>query len=196
MRFLTILSLLGLCGCSWLPAKIKSGATTVTAVKDAGKPATLETGDKGESLPIPAGSSLTVTKVEAMPAAPNVPAQPAREVTEVHLTEPTVWTRTEKTVKADTGTVDTSVALKKVETAESRVLLYAALAAMLGAGVFVYLHYPTPAMMCAGAAVVLFIAWKVAGMPDWLWGVGAAALGGAVFLYIGHERGLNTPKTP
>lgn len=189
---------LALTGCSWLPAKIHVGDATVSAPKDAGTPAVLETRAAGETLALPAGSVVTVTKTEpvaAIPATPNAPAvaaQPAKEVTEVKLTAPTVWQKTANTVSASTGTVDQTIAAKRIDAEESRPLLYAALASLVAAGFFVWRAYPTPALICAGAAAVFFIAWKVSGVPDWLWAVGGIALAGAGALYLGHERGLKS----
>lgn len=202
-----IIALLSLAftGCSWLPAKIHVGDATVSAPKDAGTPAVLETRAAGETLALPAGSVVTVTKTEpvtAIPATPNAPAvaaQPAKEVTEVKLTAPTVWQKTANTVSASTGTVDQSIAAKRIDAEESRPLLYAALASLVAAGFFVWRAYPTPALICAGAAAVFFIAWKVSGVPDWLWSAGAIALAAAGALYLGHEKGEKTalaPKTP
>lgn len=184
-------------GCSLFhgPPKITAAGVTVQAPQDAGKPATLDSGTSVASLPIPAGSSLTVTKsdpVVASPATPDTPAQaaqPAKEVLEVKLAGPTEYRKTANTVKASTGTVDTTIAAHKIDAAEARPLLYAALASMLAAGFFIWRAYPTPAMICGGAAVVFLIAWKVADAPVWLWVVAAVGLGGAAFLYLGHERG-------
>ncbi len=172
------------------------GKNSVAAVSDAGKPATLATSDGKESLPIPAGSSITITEYQA------TTTKPAYKVTELRPNGPTEWQKFTATVAANTGTVDTSVALKKVESAESRPLLYAAIASALAAGFFLYRAYPTPAFVCGGAAVVFFLSWKASGLPDWFWAVGACALAGAVALYLGHERGekaavvAGTPVTP
>ncbi len=162
---------------------------SVVGVPDAGKAASLATDAKWEEMTLPKGSSLTLTKFGAVAATPDKPAQPAREVTEVKLSEPTAWKKTENVFQADTGTVDTSIAKHRIDVASSAPLLYGALAAALAAGVFLWMKYPTPAFICAGAAVVLFIAWKVAEAPAWLWAIGLAGIAAAVFLYLGHERG-------
>ena len=188
-------------GCGTV-SRIKSPLGNVTAPKDAGKPATLDAGSTVASLPIPAGSTLTVTKSEAIapvlatPEAPAVAAQPAREVVEVKLAGPTEYRKTTQEVHANTGTVDTSIAAKRIEVAESRPLLYAALASMAACGFFIWRAYPTPALICGGAAVVFLIAWKVADAPVWLWVVAAVALGCAGFLYLGHEKGEKTATQP
>ena len=194
-----LLAALALAGCQ-TTAKVRTKLAEVIAVKDAGKPASVDTVTAGESLPIPAGSRLTLTKVSALPfipatvSAPEQAAQPAREVTQVELAGPSVWTRDAETVSAQSGTIDQSVALRKVEAAESRVLLYAALACLVGAGVFFWAHYPTPALLCAGASGVCFAAWKVSGLPSWFWAVAVAAVGIGAGLYFGFERASKTIK--
>lgn len=189
-----------LAGCLHQRGSISSLGTTVTGVPDAGKPATLAQSDKGESLPIPAGSKVTVTKSEALAAVPatkDIPAQkaePAKEVTEVVLAKDTVWKKEETNVKADTGTVDTSVRQHEIDVSSAQPLLYASILSGLGAILCLYLKYPTPAAMCGGAAVVFLVAWKVSNAPSWLWGLGAIGLAAAAALYFGHEKGLSTPK--
>lgn len=187
--------------------QIRAGDVSVTGLPDAGKPATLGTSQSGESLPLPAGSRIIETKTDAVPAkaataeSPAVPAQPARTVTEIIPGAATVLQRTESTVHADTGTVDTSIAAHKIDAAESRPLLYAAIVAAAAAGFFVWRAYPTPALACGIASAVFFLAWKVSGLPDWFWAIGLLAAGVAGALYIGHEKGevhafLNPPKPP
>jgi len=190
--------MLGLMGCALFQKKgvATIGKNSVAAVADAGKPATLATSDGREVVAIPKDTTVTITKTEA------TTTNPATEKTELHFNSPTEWQKFTATVAANTGTVDTSVALKKVESAESRPLLYAAIASALAAGFFLYRAYPTPAFVCGGAAVVFFLSWKASGLPDWFWAVGACALTGAVALYLGHERGekaavvAGTPVTP
>jgi hypothetical protein len=194
LKAAAILLCASLCGCSFLQSHglIKSGNVTVAGVKDAGKPATLATSDSRESLPIPAGSIVTVTETPATAATATAPARPATRVTEFRPSGPTEWQKFEATVAANTGTIDASLAVKKVEAAESRPLLYAAIASALAAGFFLYRAYPTPAFICGGASAVFMIAWKASGLPDWFWAVGAIALAAAAFLYLGHERGHAT----
>lgn len=185
-------------GCAlWRIGKIKAPGIAVTGVPDAGKAAVLDSDTSAASLPIPAGSTLTLTKFEAMRAipatdtTPEVKAQPAREVTEIVLSKPTEWRKNETKVHADTGTVDTSIAQHRIDAAENRFLLWASLAAMGAAGLFLYLKYPTPAFICGGAAVVLFAAWKLAGLPPWFHVIGISAIVGAFALWRGHVRGEN-----
>lgn len=192
-------------GCGTI-ARIKAGPVQVSGVKD-GTPTTLATSTAGESVALPAGSSVVITERLAVPAqpatvnAPAMPAQPALVVTEIRPAAATEWRKTASTVTADTGGVDVSIAAKKVDAAEARPLLYAALACMAAAGFFVWASYPTPAIACAAAAAVFFMAWKMTGLPDWFWALGLLAAGVGAALYFGHERGeksaasLNTNTT-
>lgn len=197
MKGLSLILVLLLSGCSYFQRHgfIKSGGATVAGLPDAGKPATLDTSAKGESLPLPAGSKVTVTKFEAsldLPAHDGLSAQkgePAREVTEIVLAKDSVWQKQESSVKANTGTVDTSVRQHQQDLAASQPLLYASILAGVGAILCLYLKYPTPAAMCAGAAVVFLVAWKVSSAPTWLWVLGVVGLVSAAGLYFGHERG-------
>lgn len=204
MRPILIIACLLLCGCSLLNrgGSIKAGDATVRGIPDAGKPATLATSTAGTVIPLPAGSSITVTKVDAIPASmatkdsPSVAAQPAKEVTVITPSGPTSYQKTEATVKADTGTVDTSVALKRVDAIESRPLLYASIVAALAAGFFVWASYPTPAIACGAASIVFFMSWKLSGLPDWFWAAGAIAAAIGISIYVGHNRGLHEPVPP
>lgn len=188
-----------LCGCGMIPARIKAGPVTVQGVKDAGTGANLATSEAGTTIPLPAGSRVTVTKESAIagqPATndtPAVKAQPAKETTVIEPAGPTEYHKTESTIKADTGTVDTSIAAKRIDSAESRPLLYASILCALAGAFFVYRAYPTPALCCGAASVVFFMAWKVSGLPEWFWAVGLVAIAGGVALYLGHNRGLYEP---
>lgn len=192
MKTLLVLSCLLLSGCALFNrgGKISTGGVTVTAQPDAGKPATLSTAEAGTSMAIPAGSTIKVTQTEA------TPASPATTVTEIVPSAPTEIRHTEKKVNADSGTVDTSVALKKIEAAESRVLLYAAIVAALAAGFFVWASYPTPAIACGVASAVFFMAWKLSDLPDWFYVLGAVAAAAGIAIYFGHKRGLYEPVPP
>ena len=189
---LPVIALCLLSGCSLFNrgGKISTGGVTVTAQPDAGKPATLSTAEAGTSMAIPAGSTIKVTQTEATPSAP------ATTVTEIVPSAPTEIRHTEKKVNADSGTVDTSVALKKIEAAESRVLLYAAIVAALAAGFFVWASYPTPAIACGVASAVFFMAWKLSDLPDWFYVLGAVAAAAGIAIYFGHKRGLYEPVPP
>ena len=189
---------IALAGCSVLnkafsgAASIKTPEATIVGLKDQGKPATLDSGSKVEKLQIPEGSTVVVTKTEAVQATATTPYLPAVERFEFKTSKPTEWAKTESVVKASTGTVDTSIAAKRIDSEESRPLLYAALAGMVGVGIFIWLGYPTPAFISGGASVVFFLSWKLSGLPDWFWVCGVAALAAAAAIYLGHERAEKT----
>ena len=182
-------------GCSSLPwpfvkkGSIALGPNKVTAVEHAEKPATLETKDVGESLPVPKGSVIRKTETEAIP-----PDIPAKVVTEVIVAEDTVWTKKANTVSASTGTVDTSVAKAQIDAEEKRPLLYAAIASALGAVFFFWRAYPSPALLCSVGAAGFFAAWKMADLPTWFWGLAITAVGIGAALFLGHERGESYKK--
>lgn len=190
-----------LAGCSLVPNRLKIGDNVVTPQKDVSA-TTLSTLNAGEVLPLAAGSRLVITRFNAtagVPAtkdSPAVAAQPERTVTEVIPAKDTQWQRTEASVSANSGTVDTSIREHQIDAQESRPLLWASIGAAVLGGFFIYRAYPTPAICCFGASVVFFIAWKVSGVPSWMWGVGLAAIAGGGALFLGHERGLKTPPNP
>ncbi len=196
MKTLPIILVLIFSGCALTRGRITSGGLTVTSPKD-GNSASIDKADIKQSVGIPAGSVVKITKWEPVawhPATadqPEVKAQPGREVTEVELSRDTQWRKDETKIVADTGTVDTSIAKHRIDAAENRYLLFAAIGAAVAGGFFLYIKYPTPALMCGGASIVFFLAWKLADLPDWFWAVGMLAIGGGVFLWLGHKRGEN-----
>ena len=203
-----LISLIGLTlftpGCALLRTYgiIKSPSVTVVGVKDAGKPATLASDVKVDTMTIPAGTTVTTTKVESVASTPAtsttsaIPFQPAKEITTFTVPKEVKWDKTTTSISANTGTVDTSIAEHKIDVAASQPLLYAAIVSALAAGFFIYRAYPTPAFICGASSVAFLMAWKMTGMPDWMWAIGAAGLAAAVFLYLGHERGLATIQLP
>lgn len=176
--------------------QIKTPSGTVIGVPEAGKPATLNSDTKVDTITLPAGTNVTTVKESALASIPATdttpaqPARPARETTTFTLWKDAKWEKTQTEVAASTGTIDTDVAKHKIDTQAAQPLLYAALASLVAAGFFVYRAYPTPAIICGGASVVFFLAWKASGLPDYFWAIGAIALAAAAFLYIGHNRGL------
>lgn len=175
---------------------IETQTASIVGVKDAGKAATLDSTNAGEVLEIPKGTTVVVTKTEAVPATEKTPFLPAVERFEYKFESPTVWKRTESKVNASTGTTDTTIATKRIEAEEAKPLLWASMGAMVGVGIFIWLQYPTAAFICGGAALVFFLAWKVSGLPDWFYVIGAVGLAAAAFLYLGHEKGekASTPS--
>lgn len=189
---------LALSGCALVKRQpnIRSGETVVTAPADAGKPGVLGTEQSSTGVTVPENTPVKVTKIAAVPATETTLFQPERLELQFTPSKPTRIETESSSVQASTGTVDTSVALRKVAAEEARVLLYAALGAAVGAAVFLWLKYPTPALISGAAAVVFFLAWKVSDLPSWFWVIGAVALAGAGALWLGHERGEKHARTP
>lgn len=189
-----LISVLFLAGCASFGAgKIRLPGVAVNPVRDAGSPAVASTSEAGVSVALPQGSRLVISEINAIPATNETPAQPAKKVTEVIPGGPTAYVQKESTISASSGTVDTSVAKKRVDAEESRPLLYGAILAALAAGFFVYRAYPTPAICCGAASVVFFLSWRMADLPPWVAALGLAAIAGGVALWLGHKRGLCEP---
>lgn len=181
-------------GCAMTKSRIKGNDGVVVQGPKDGNNVSLAQ-ERGEAvLPLPAGSTVTVTKFgavawePAMNGRPEVRAQPAREVTEVKLSRDTEWRREETKLAADTGRIDTSVAVRRLEIQSAKTLLLASIGAAVLALLFVYIKYPTPALLCGSASVVFFLAWKLSDLPSWFWVIGAVAIAGGFALYRGYER--------
>lgn len=173
-----------LLGCASVP-RIQWGKATVEAPKDAGTPAVLKSGEVKTGFRIPAKSRMTVQKTEAIPATVDTPARPAVEVTTFDFSEPTQFEQIASTMNASTGTVDTSVAKKRIDVESKGPLLWAAIAcAGLGVVLFV-LKWPGPALLCGIGSGAFFAAWRLADIPWW---AGLLALGAAGFLAVGYLR--------
>lgn len=200
-RALAVVMILGLCGCSHVPAwlggtqfpSLKVGDTVVTPPEQVGKAATIDKREGKSSFVIPAGTAVTVTRTEAQAAVGDRPAIPATSVTAYRFEKPSEFLAFDTTTSANSGTVDTSVALHAQDIQSKRPLLYAALASMLGAVVWLFLKFPTPALLCGVASGVFFAAWKLADMPSWVWAVGVAAVGVAVGMHAGFFKGEREP---
>ncbi len=180
---MAIVSLFLLSGCGWLGVpKIKVGGSTVTAPKDVGKPATLATTEAGTSVVLPAGSTVTVTKVDAVPATQTAPAQSAKEITTISPAGPTEYVHKESTVAAQTGTVDTSVRTHEIDAEERRPLLYMAIGGVVAGIGFMYVRFQAIAVMCFIGAGAFFLAWRMAEISPWVGGLFiVAALAGFAF---------------
>lgn len=165
-------------GCALLPdkGKIKADGVTVTGPKNPGTPATVATATAGTTVPLPAGSTVTVTREEVpLPAGLQSPASGLRtlprETTVITPAGPTEYRKQEATVRADTGTVDTSVAKHAADVAERRWLLWTAIACGI-AGLVVRSMLPAWPSLSNGlllAAVAAGLSWKLAEVPAWIW---------------------------
>lgn len=181
MRTTLVLCLLFTGGCKSLP-HITLGKASVTGVADAGKPATLTQGKTKTSFVVPAGTQMQQVKVEA------TPTTPAKETITWNFTAPTKFETDASTLKADTGTVDTSVAQHKVDVASRQPLLYFAGVCLLACLTMMYFDHPTAAMMCGAASGIVFAAWRMPDLPEWFWMVGVACVVGGLCLAFGHAK--------
>ena len=192
---LTALLILIFNGCAWVGSrpKIKGEGASVIGVQD-GTGAKLDQGETKSGVIIPAGTPTEIIRHEAVPATDTTPFQPAREeirfVPKFNTELKSISTR----LSANSGGVDTTVALRRIDVAENRILLFVSIGAALAAGFFVYIKYPTPAMLAGVTSIVFFLAWKLADLPPWFWVIGVGTGVGAVVLWRGHERGEKDGK--
>lgn len=184
-----LLAVLCLSGCArfGFGPRISTPSANVHAPADTGKPATVNDSHTTETTTVPPGSKITVTEKAAVPATDKQPEQPATKITEIVPSQPMQWQRTEATVQASTGTVDTSIAQKRLDNDERRWLLFAAIGCAAAA---VVLHSIMPAWpgLWKGAgigAAFALAAWKFAELPAWLW-LAAFAVFGA--MAAGYKR--------
>ena len=185
MKLLASIALvLLLAACSTLP-RIRIGKAEVAAPKDAGTPATLKSGEVRTGFRIPGKSRMTIAKTEAVAATAETPFKPAVEVTTFDFSEPTQFEQIANTMAASTGTVDTTVAKRRIDVESKVPLLYAAIGAGVAAVVFMVLKWPSVAMLCGIASGAFFAAWRLADIPWWV-GLLALIAGGA--LMLGYKR--------
>jgi hypothetical protein len=179
-------------GCAGLP-KIKLPGLTVQGPKENGSPAVASSSEAGETLPIPQGSRIVKREIKGLGYRPALNGQPAREetpaetITEITLAGPSLYTSKQNTVNASTGTVDTSIAKKKIDAAENRWLLWAAIGCGIG-GVVLRSMLPAWGGLSNGlliGAALAFASWKLAEIPPWIW---AVAIGIMVILALGYKR--------
>lgn len=174
-RLLSLFALLALSGCGHV-ARLASG-THATAPRDNGAPAVVENASGVSTLPIPAGSV-----VESLPPTPEAPAS-----VRVTLAAPSELRTTTTAERAQTGTIDTSVAKAKIAATERRWLLWAAIGAGLAGLVLRSILPAWPGLsngLLMGAALA-FAAWRAAEIPAWLWLV---AVGVCAALALGYKR--------
>lgn len=193
MRLVLCVVLVCATGCARGGGKIRSGDSTVMGVPDAGTPATLNTAKDDEVIPIPAGSEVIVVEteaVEAQPATadtPAVEAKPASKETTIRFAGSTHWKRSRATVKADTGTIDTSVAKHRIDVDGRKPLLYISVG-LLAVGVILRValkEWPTPGNGAMIAGLVAGLAWKMSEIPWWAF---LLVLGGGALLVLGYKR--------
>jgi len=193
--FTAIAFVLFLAACSPLP-RIRIGKAEVQAPKDTGTPATMAKGEVRTGLAIPPNTKVSIVKVEAIPATADTPARPATQTLTFDFSQASEFIETANTLAASTGTIDTTVAKKRIETESKAPLLWAGIAC-LGAGVVLFIFkWPGPALLCGIGSGTFFAAWKIADIPWW---AGLFAVGAAVFLIVGYiksQRDLNHDGIP
>lgn len=157
---LALLACLAFAGCASLPrATISTGSAV--GPRDNGTPAKVSSGSTVTTAVIPTGSTITFT-----------PADSVAPVTAT-ISAPMELRTESRTESAQTGTVDTTVATKRIEVEsaadERRPLLWVAIACgVLGVLAFALLkEWPIIGRALLAASALAGVAWKVAEVPWW-----------------------------
>lgn len=187
-RLLLLVSVSLIASCAHIPRVQLSGGTSAAAPRDNGSPATANEATTTSTIVIPKDSIVTAPTgttggIAGVVQAPPITATLAKD-SELRVVS--------TAATASSGTIDTTVATRRIDVAARAPLLYAAIASVVAAGVMIFLKYPTPALCCGGAAIVFFLAYQLSNLPSWFWAVGLAAGVAGVALYFGHERGEKT----
>lgn len=183
---LVILATLLVSSCGHVPF-IKKDDVLVRGPKDNGTPVTLDSREAKSTLTIPAGTKVTSTITDPVPATPSSPFLPGRTLTEWTFTTPATFDTSAISSAATTGTIDTSVAKHRIDVSERRWLLWTAIACGI-AGLIVKSLLPQWPALSNGlliAAPLAFAAWKLADVPSWLWFVAIAVV---ILLSLGYKR--------
>lgn len=151
-------------GCRLIPGRIhtKTG-TNVTTPKNASAATTVQEGTTVETVPIPQGSTVEITKTPAIPATDKTPAEPPKEVTKITFSAPSekrIETKNTAISLAPPRAPDTSVQIHEADNRERRIFLWAALAFGVATGVLAYLHILGAAKIsaiAAGSSIALYI---------------------------------------
>jgi len=155
---------------------------SIVGPSDPGKPAVVDQTTDKVTIAVPKETEYRREEIAG------TTTEPARVVESFKFFEPTTFERTASSLRADTGTVDTTVAVRRVESEEKRPLVYAAMACGVAALAAMYFGHPTIALCCAGAAGLAFAAWKLADVPSWLWVLALVAAAGLYFGYIKDRK--------
>lgn len=176
--------LLALSGCMSIP-RLKLPSVEVTAPKEVGKPGEASEVTEKTGFRVPANSRISVIRTEPLPKEGVL--LPGKTEWTVELPEPTDFVQEAKAIKASTGTVDTTLASKRIEAAERRWLLFTAIGCAIGA-ILARALVPSWHSISNGlflAAAVAGVSWKVSELPAWLWAVGLVMAG---LLVLGYKR--------
>jgi hypothetical protein len=177
--FILFAVLLG--GCALGRGVIRSKIASVTGVPDAGKPATLTSGEVRKGFRIPANSKVLLTRTDATASTPAV------ESAQFELSEPSEYQETSSRVDASTGTVDTTVRKAQIDAQERRWLLWTAICSAIGGIALraVVSSWPTIYNGAFALSALSFAAWKFSEIPAW---VVFSVVVVAVCLVLGYKK--------
>jgi len=190
-----IFAVLILAACSTLP-RIRIGKAEVAAPKDLGTPATLNSGENKTGIIIPAGTKLVVTKTDAVEPTASTPGRPRTETLSFDFSQASEFIQTANTLAASTGTIDTRVALRRVESEEKKPLLYVSIGCAVIALGFMYFRWPTAAALSGVGSACFFAAWKLSDISPWVGALFIVAAVAGVAFYKRAEWDANGDGIP
>ena len=184
MKTILFLLVMLVSGCATAP-RVKVGGSSAVGPVDPGTPARVESASTVATLPVPAGSVVEAVPAHAATAeTKGIPAS-----VRVTLATPSEFRLESHGEAATTGTVDTSVAVKRAELAQASAdrspLLWVAIvcgvAGVLALGLLK--EWPIYGRALLAAAAVAGVAWKVAEVPWWAFAVVIVLAGLGVCFY-------------
>lgn len=192
---LSIFAVLVLAACSTLP-RIRIGKAEVLAPKDIGTPATVNTNENKTGIVIPPGTKLVVTKTDAVEATATTPGRPRTETLSFDFSQASEFIQSANNLAASTGTVDTRVALRRVESEEKKPLLYVSIGCAVIALGFMYFRWPTAAALSGVGSACFFAAWKLSDISPWVGALFIVAAVAGVAFYKRAEWDANGDGIP
>lgn len=190
-----IFTVLLLAACSTLP-RIRIGKSEVLAPKDVGTPATVNTNENKTGIVIPPGTKLVVTKTDAVEATATTPGRPRTETLSFDFSQASEFIQTANALAASTGTVDTRVAIRRVESEEKKPLLYVSIGCAVIALGFMYFRWSTAAALAGVGSACFFAAWKLSDISPWVGGLFLVAAIAGVAFYKRAEWDANGDGVP
>lgn len=192
---LALTFVLTLAACSTLP-RIRIGKAEVLAPKDVGTPATVNTNENKTGIVIPPGTKLVVTKTDAVEATATTPGRPRTETLSFDFSQASEFIQSANNLAVSTGTVDTRVAIRRVESEEKKPLLYVSIGCAVIALGFMYFRWPTAAALAGVGSACFFAAWKLSDISPWVGGLFLVAAIAGVAFYKRAEWDANGDGIP
>lgn len=164
---------------------VTMGKTKVVSPEQAETASSVKETTSFSTLPIPAGTTFSE---HPMPRYSQDQEMPLKSVYLPSDSVLSTKTTVKEAVVSPQRGPDKDVALRKEANSARMPLLYAAIGSVAVGLCFMVMRWPTAATGAGGAAVVFFIAWQAAGLPDWFYMLGVVLLVAAACVVLGYKR--------